>query len=249
MAELGQATLKAYRAAVRGDKKVQTLAARIRAGGGTYVDADSLASITGRHAGKVISSAVMNNAVDDVITKDLAAEILQATMYDNYEYVAEMTEAVQKALNKRGKIGLNAIRPDWSQDRVDGIVEELSSAANVTTMGDVLTSQIENAAMSFVDSAVHANADFQYSVGLSPKIVRTAEAKCCEWCADLEGEYDYKDVKDTGNDIYRRHENCRCTVEYMPGDGTRQNVHSKRIYYDRDAARQRVETVKRQQES
>lgn len=28
-------------------------------------------------------------------------------------------------------------------------------------------------------------------------------------------------------DVYRRHQRCRCTVDYYPGDGKVQNVHTK----------------------
>ena len=54
-------------------------------------------------------------------------------------------------------------------------------------------------------------------------LVRTAEAKCCDWCAALEGEYDYGSAPD---DIYRRHEFCRCTVTYKT-EKVSQSVWSK----------------------
>ena len=68
--------------------------------------------------------------------------------------------------------------------------------------------------------------NFQGRSGLTPKIFRKAERKCCDWCAQLAGEYDYPDVPD---EVYQRHERCRCTVEYDPADGKRkrQNVHTK----------------------
>ncbi|MBO4861480.1 MAG: hypothetical protein J5535_01100, partial [Firmicutes bacterium] len=83
------------------------------------------------------------------------------------------------------------------------------------------------------------NADFHYKTGLSPKIVRTAEAKCCDWCASLEGEYDYP-LEDT--EVYRRHDNCRCIVEYKPGDGRKQDVHTKQ--WENDERDDRVERAR-----
>lgn len=61
---------------------------------------------------------------------------------------------------------------------------------------------------------------------LTPKIIRTAEPGCCEWCSLRAGEESYP-VKD--HNIYRRHPNCRCQVEYYPGNRKRgsQNVWSK----------------------
>lgn len=245
---MGKATLQAYTSAVKSDKRIQALEKRIRSGSGSYADIDVVASRAGQHAGKAIAGTVRQSAVDGMITKDVAAAILEPTMYDDYEYVSELAELVQQALNRRAGVGLKAVRPGWNQSRLDGLLEVLEEAEDIDAASVVLVSQIENASMAIVDAFVQENADFHYQVGLSPKIVRTAEAQCCEWCADLEGEYDYAEVKGSGNDVYRRHDNCRCTVEFVPGDGSRQNVHSKRIMYDSEAANRRVETIKRQEQ-
>ena len=63
--------------------------------------------------------------------------------------------------------------------------------------------------------------------GLAPKIKRTSTGHCCEWCEKLAGTYNYEDVRDTGNNVFRRHRHCRCTVEFIT-NGKRQNVHTKR---------------------
>lgn len=60
--------------------------------------------------------------------------------------------------------------------------------------------------------------------GLRPRVIRTAESHCCKWCSALAGTYDYPHVP---KDVYRRHERCRCRVEYDPGSGRRQNVWNK----------------------
>lgn len=77
-----------------------------------------------------------------------------------------------------------------------------------------------------MDSTVKTNADFQYKAGLRPKIRRMTDGKCCEWCSRLAGVYDYPDVP---KDVFRRHANCGCVVEYDPGDGKQtENVHGGR---------------------
>lgn len=48
---------------------------------------------------------------------------------------------------------------------------------------------------------------------------------CCEWCRNLAGSYTYPDG--VPHDVYRRHQRCRCAVDYNPGNGKNQNVHSK----------------------
>ncbi|PKK40389.1 hypothetical protein ABB02_00375 [Clostridiaceae bacterium JG1575] len=63
---------------------------------------------------------------------------------------------------------------------------------------------------------------------MHPKIIRKEVGNCCEWCKAVAGTQDYAAVKETGNDVFRRHRFCKCTVEYDPGDGKRQNVHTKK---------------------
>ena len=70
--------------------------------------------------------------------------------------------------------------------------------------------------------------------GLAPKIKRTSTGHCCEWCEKLVGTYNYEDVRDTGNDVFRRHRHCRCTVEFIT-NGKRQNVHTKKWMDKRNA--------------
>lgn len=105
---------------------------------------------------------------------------------------------------------------------------------NVSWLLDAVVSTF---CMSIVDDSVKANADFQYNAGMSPKIIRTTDGKCCEWCNKLAGVYDYEKVKNTGNEVFRRHRNCGCVVAYDPGDGRIQNAHTKewttREEYDR----------------
>lgn len=80
-----------------------------------------------------------------------------------------------------------------------------------------------------IDDTVHENADFQHESGLNPKIVRTVVGKCCEWCNKIAGVYYYADIKQKKNhDVFKRHKHCNCKVEYLPGDGRRQNVHTKK---------------------
>ena len=76
-----------------------------------------------------------------------------------------------------------------------------------------------------MDDSIQSNAEFHSRAGLSPKIVRkTDSSNACKWCKNLAGSYDYQDAP---ADIYRRHERCRCTVEYIPNKSKRQDVWSK----------------------
>ena len=111
-------------------------------------------------------------------------------------------------------------------DRIQGILNRASDAPKFSgvrwILGDgVLTNYMQ----SFVDDTMKRNAEFQSKAGVSPKIVRKSPTKCCPWCDALVGEYKYPD--DVPDDVYRRHDNCNCIVEFYPGDGKKQDVWSK----------------------
>lgn len=92
----------------------------------------------------------------------------------------------------------------------------------------VLHRALGNISNSIIDNYIQKNAEFRYDAGMSEKIVRTSSGHCCEWCNKIAGIYEYPNVP---KDVYRRHDNCDCSVEYVSG-GKRQNVWSKKIYFD-----------------
>ena len=81
-------------------------------------------------------------------------------------------------------------------------------------------------ARSFHDDYIEKNAAFRSSAGLKCYITRNAAAKCCEWCTRMAGRYRYGEEP---QDVYRRHDNCSCTVTYESGR-KRQDVWSKRTW-------------------
>jgi hypothetical protein len=83
---------------------------------------------------------------------------------------------------------------------------------------------IVNNSEAFYDDFIKENAKFRSKAGMKTTLTRIAEAKCCEWCAALAGTYEYGNAPD---DIYRRHEFCRCTVTYQSKKISR-NVWSKK---------------------
>ena len=76
------------------------------------------------------------------------------------------------------------------------------------------------------DENVKANAAWREKAGFDCYLVRDAGGGCCPWCAALEGRYEYASAPD---DIFRRHDNCTCTVIYECGK-MRQDVWSKRTW-------------------
>ena len=71
---------------------------------------------------------------------------------------------------------------------------------------------------------VQKNVKLRSDAGLDCYIIRNDHGGCCEWCAKLAGKYHYPD--DVPKDVYRRHDNCGCTVTYLNGKKA-QNVWDK----------------------
>ena len=153
---------------------------------------------------------------------NISQRILQPTLEGNHELITDVAKQVQENINKQAGLGLKAVVPEFNQERVDGLVNHLDHAETFEDIARTLDEPIKQHAMSIVSDAIEANAKFQYDVGLQPMIVREAEHKCCEWCSRLEGSFKYPD--EVPADVYRRHDRCRCTVDYVVGK-KRQDVH------------------------
>lgn len=97
-----------------------------------------------------------------------------------------------------------------------------------------LRNAISNISQGFYDIYVEANARFRARSGIKTIIVRRQVMKCCDWCAQLSGIYDYSNAP---ADIFRRHDNCRCIVTVKTEKGAYQDAWSKKEYLTQRAAR------------
>lgn len=206
--------------------KIRAIEKKIRSGDATYVDAENYAYLIGEALsqtfGELLSSSVLP---DGRMYFNIADRVLRPLLEDDHKIVSDAAAMVQTALNQKANIGIKAQTVAVNEDRIYGIVNKVADAEIYDDVAWMLDEPVKNFSMNVVDETLRANVDFQGRAGMTPKIIRKAERKCCEWCSNLAGEYDYPYVPD---DIYRRHERCRCTVDYDPGDGRRQNVHTKR---------------------
>ena len=104
------------------------------------------------------------------------------------------------------------------------IVNRISSEEDFESIKWLLDDPIINFSQSIVDDGIKANAEFHAKAGLQPKITRRVSGHACEWCSRLAGTYEYDEAP---KEVYQRHERCRCTVDYNPGNGRKQDVWSK----------------------
>lgn len=191
----------------------------------TYADANVVAL----EAGEILASLLSENITSEILPDgkmyyNIAERVLNKMLGKNYKLISAFSSEVQEILNKAAKIGLKTQVPKLNQDRIDGLVNRISSTENFDDVKWLLDDPIVNFSQSIVDDFIEANASFQAKTGLKPQLIRRAESKPCAWCQSLAGIYDYANAPE---DIYRRHERCRCTVEYDPRSGRRQDVWSK----------------------
>ena len=131
-------------------------------------------------------------------------------------------------MNRDAGIGIRYQEPAFDGERAYGLVEELRSNPEFTNIEETFYDQITNFSQSIVDSSVRANAEVASNAGIKTMVIRTASSKACQWCAEVAGQYDYETVKNTGNDVWRRHENCNCTIDYVTERNSR--LYRERVY-------------------
>ena len=205
-------------------EKIQTLLRKVKDGTATYQEAHAYATEVHRLTGQAWQKFVTADTLPDGrMYYNIANRLIPAALDENFNLVSDYAVKAQQLLNQKAKIGIKAQQPEKNQDRIDGLVEVASNAEQYADIEGKLLSGMENFSLNVVDESIRANAEFQYSAGLSPKIIRTTHNGACPWCVALAGTYDYPDVP---HDVYRRHDNCLCKVDYLPSKGKQKSVHS-----------------------
>lgn len=215
---------KAFAQKMQNDKRLAELAELIAAGGGTYVQAQEYAELAAAALSQAILEYVTVETVPE-ITLELAEAILKPTLKTGFESIEAISRAVQQNLNAAAGIGLKAVGVRQNIDRVQGLCTAVSGYEETADALWIFGEPIKTYMRTIPADVLKANVAFQGQAGLAPMIVRKNVGKCCDYCDRLAGSYQYPAVD---SDVYRRHDRCRCTVDYMPGDGRVQNVHSKR---------------------
>lgn len=207
------------------DKTINEVLGKIAEGTANYHDANAFALSLGDILSKAYGDNLSSNVLPDgKMYYNIAKRIIDPTMRNNYDLISETTLEIQSLLNKQANIGIKAIKPELDQENIDNIINKISAADKYDDVSWMLDAPIQHFSQSIVDETIRANAEFHSKSGMKPKIVRRLAGNCCDWCRALAGIYTYPDVP---KDVYRRHNNCRCTVEYHPGDGKVQDVHTK----------------------
>lgn len=208
------------------DIDIQRILGVIASGKGTYEDVNEYAIRLGEILSKVYSNKITKELLPDgKMYYNIAKRTIEPTMLKNFELISDASLKVQSSLNKAAKINLKPISPQLNQFKVDSIINKVTSN-QFEKVAFILQDPIIHFSQEIVDDSIKRNAEFHSQTGLHPKITRKVRGGCCEWCMNLAGTYSYPE--DIPDDIYRRHDRCRCEVLYDPGEGKQvQNVHTK----------------------
>ena len=206
---------------------VRNAFATLEAKKATYKTANEFAIEVGEILSKALGASLgADKLPDGKMYYNIAQRLLTDVLGRNHELVSGYASDVQKNLNDKAKIGLKVQVPELNLDRIAGIVNRFSSEENFEDVSWLLGEPIVNFTQSIIDDSIRKNAEFQHQFGLQPEIIRKSYFHCCEWCQEVQGSYKYPRVP---KDVYRRHQHCRCTVDYDPKSGKIQNVWTKKI--------------------
>ena len=201
-------------------------------------------SIAYRYAIEV--NACLNKALRKNVSADklpdgrlyynIAQRLFNTALNSEHGLVSSMAKEIQETLNRDSELGIKAIVPSINYGRIEGIAKAVAfNQLDPQAYGDVIEKKLftytENFSMSIVDDAIKANASFQNELGLDAVITRISNPGACKWCIDLEGVYNYEEIRSKNNPVFQRHTNCKCIVLYKSSRDVRYaDVHMKGQY-------------------
>lgn len=221
MADIGAELLEKIRAYFKkkcqGDAYIQSVLGKVAAGTAQMEEISLLSQSIGFRASQAISEYVNVAALPDgKMYYNIADTILSGVLKDNYEIINSAAAECQRALDRKMGINIEPQRAPYPAERVQAVAVA-ASAPDISEEKMVrrMTSTTENITRSFYDDYVETNVKYRSEAGLECFIIRSDHGGCCKWCAALAGKYRYPE--EVPKDVYRRHDNCTCTVTYTNG--------------------------------
>ena len=206
-------------------RALQVVENKLKRSAATYADAQNYAIAIGKILKEVFSEYLPEALTDGMLYRAAAEILVEQPMKIAGRDVGKVAKAIQQAMNDEAGIGMNAIVPAMNQDQITGIITGICNAESFELVESIFLDQVQNFMQGYVDDFVHENAKFQSEAGLTIYVQRTVMGnKPCEWCKGLAGTYPYDEVSDRGNDVWRRHLDCKCMIVYDPRGSKRRDV-------------------------
>lgn len=201
-----------YKAKCMSNASLPRLAKKLDEGKATYDDAYKYAEAIGKARADAFAHEISSDVLPDgKMYYNIADRLMNETLGADHEVIAEYASGVQTLLNEKSGINLAAQTADLDKDRIKGFIEGICHAEVYDDVAWKLGEPVVTHARSVVDDTVKKNAEFQHKAGIKATVIRNAVTNCCQWCNDLGGDYTYPNVP---NEVFQRHDNCRCTVDY-----------------------------------
>lgn len=193
-------------------KSIDKYKTKLSDGVATYKDAYAYAGEVGNIRAKAFKNCINSNVLPDgKMYYNIANEVVRGALETDHSAIADYCQKVQAISNKRNGIGLAVQVPDLDEDRLMGFINRISYEPIYDDIAWILDEPVKTFDRKIVDDSVKKNAEFQYSAGVKATVVRIADSGCCLWCDGLTGEFTYPSVP---SEIFARHDNCKCTLEY-----------------------------------
>ena len=208
--------------------KVNSVHSKLEKGTATYLDAQTYSI----EVGELLAKAFKNHLSSDALPEgrmyfNIAERILNETLGNNHQLISTVTKQVQETLNKQAGLGLKSVDVPVHQSKIKSLVNRISNEEVFDDIAWMLNEPVVTFSQNVVDDIIKANVEFHGKSGMRPTITRTVHGhKPCDWCRSLAGTYHYPDVP---TDVYRRHDRCKCSVIYDPGEGKKQDVWTKNL--------------------
>lgn len=227
-------------------KKIEQLISKLESENVDYEDAHNFAIEVGRLIAQAFEKNIDASSLPNgKMYYNIAKKVVEPTIKNGYEIVSDYSVKVQKKLNKKANIGLKVVKPKMNTNRTNGFVEALLKKDLYEEVSYVLKDPVINYIQSIVDDTIKDNADIHYKAGRHPVIIRKVSGHACAWCMNLAGSYNYPNG--VPDEIYKRHNHCRCMVLYKPADGDYiQNIWSKNKYRNEETMQNMIESEKRE---
>lgn len=201
------------------DPELIRLRKKIESGKATYADTAAYSNRAGKLLGEVFSHRLPEIPLEE--REPRCVELL----HDRYIDINAAVDTAQRFMDEALGIHIAPQHAQFDSERGHQIGSSLRDLSKpVETLQRRSRAATETATKAMHDDRMKAESKFRHRAGLDCRITRVAVNGCCPWCSKVAGRYRYGEEPD---DIYRRHDNCDCTVTFENGR-KRQDVWSKR---------------------
>ena len=212
-------------AGVKGDKELNRLAKKIKAGKGTQGDMSDLADRFGVQSSKALkANLILAELPDQRLYWNIAEKTIQPLLMQTYGNINNFATMQLEAVDKAGNIAVQIMPGRYPENRINQVMNFAANCTTQTELDNALTDPVIAANRKFYDDFQKANAELRVELGLRQMVVRQYDdvglhngKDTCGWCLERAGTWDYADAKAAG--VFQRHPGCGCTIEVYTEKG------------------------------